>query len=37
MDQPEDVSYATLFLTSDEAGFVDGEELIVDGAQSQNV
>lgn len=37
MGQPEDVAYAALFLASDEARFVDGAELIIDGAQSQDV
>ncbi|MCM6764858.1 SDR family oxidoreductase [Weissella paramesenteroides] len=37
MGKPEDVAYAVVFLASDEARFVDGAELIIDGAQSQNV
>ena len=37
MCKPEDVAYAVVFLASDEARFVDGAELIIDGAQSQNV
>jgi NAD(P)-dependent dehydrogenase (short-subunit alcohol dehydrogenase family) len=31
---PEDVAYTALFLASDEARFITGEELIIDGGQS---
>lgn len=33
LGKPEDVAYAALFLASDEAGFITGEELVVDGGQ----
>jgi NAD(P)-dependent dehydrogenase (short-subunit alcohol dehydrogenase family) len=29
--QPEDIAYAALFLASDEARFINGENLVVDG------
>ncbi|MEQ2525463.1 SDR family oxidoreductase [Bacillaceae bacterium CLA-AA-H227] len=32
--KPEDVAHAALFLASDEARFITGEELIIDGGQS---
>lgn len=34
LGKPEDVAYAALFLASDEANFITGEELIIDGGQS---
>ena len=33
LGQPEDIANAVLFLASDEAGFVNGSELVVDGGQ----
>jgi 3-oxoacyl-[acyl-carrier protein] reductase len=33
LGQPEDVGYAALFLASDEARFITGQTLIVDGGQ----
>jgi len=30
---PEDVGHATLFLASDEAGYITGQTLVVDGGQ----
>lgn len=32
--EPDDVAYAVLFLASDEARFISGTEMIIDGAQS---
>lgn len=32
--QPEDIAYSVIYLASDEARFVTGEELIIDGGQS---
>jgi NAD(P)-dependent dehydrogenase (short-subunit alcohol dehydrogenase family) len=29
--QPEDIAYAALFLASDEARYINGENLVVDG------
>ena len=34
LGNPEDVGYAVLFLASDEARFVNGTEIVVDGGQS---
>ncbi len=34
LGNPEDVAYAALFLASDEARFITGEEMIIDGGQS---
>ncbi len=34
LGKPEDVAYAVLYLASDEAGFVNGAELVVDGGLS---
>lgn len=34
LGDPEDVAYPVLFLASDEAKYVTGAELIVDGGQS---
>lgn len=34
LGDPEDVAYPVLFLASDEAKYVNGAELIVDGGQS---
>jgi NAD(P)-dependent dehydrogenase (short-subunit alcohol dehydrogenase family) len=34
LGQSEDVAYAALFLASDEARFITGEELIIDGGQT---
>lgn len=34
LGNPEDVAYAALFLASDEARFITGTELIIDGGQS---
>ncbi|WP_242363690.1 SDR family NAD(P)-dependent oxidoreductase [Limosilactobacillus antri] len=34
LGNPEDVGYAVLFLASDEARFVNGAELVIDGGQS---
>lgn len=34
LGNPEDVAYPVLFLASDEAKYVNGAELIVDGGQS---
>ena len=34
--QPEEVSNAVLFLASDEASFVHGAELVVDGGYTAN-
>ena len=31
--KPEDIAYAMLFLASDEAGFITGRDLVVDGGQ----
>jgi len=31
LGEPIDVAYAVLYLASDEAGFVTGSELVVDG------
>ena len=31
MGNPEDVAYGVLFLASDEARFVTGSELVIDG------
>ena len=31
LGKPEEVAYAALFLASDEASFVTGEHLVVDG------
>lgn len=31
MGEPEDIAYGVLYLVSDEAGFVTGEELVIDG------
>jgi 3-oxoacyl-[acyl-carrier protein] reductase len=33
LGQPEDVGYAARFLASDEARFITGQTLIVDGGQ----
>ena len=33
LGEPEDVGYAALFLASDEARFITGQSLIVDGGQ----
>jgi 3-oxoacyl-[acyl-carrier protein] reductase len=33
LGEPQDVGYAALFLASDEAGFITGQSLIVDGGQ----
>ena len=33
LGEPEDVGYAALFLASDEARFITGQTLIVDGGQ----
>jgi 3-oxoacyl-[acyl-carrier protein] reductase len=30
---PEDIGYAMLFLASDEAGYITGQTIIVDGGQ----
>ncbi len=35
MSQPEEIAKAVLFLASDEASFVNGIELFVDGGQAQ--
>lgn len=32
--QPKDIAYAALFLASDEAGHVSGQNLVVDGGAS---
>ncbi len=34
LGRPEDIAHAALFLASDEAGFITGQTLIVDGGQS---
>jgi NAD(P)-dependent dehydrogenase (short-subunit alcohol dehydrogenase family) len=34
LGNPEDVAYTALFLASDEARFITGEELVVDGGQT---
>ena len=34
MGKPEEVAYAALFLASDEASFITGEHLVVDGGAS---
>lgn len=34
LGNPEDVAYAVVFLASDEARFINGAELVVDGGQS---
>jgi 3-oxoacyl-[acyl-carrier protein] reductase len=33
LGEPQDVGYAALFLASDEARFITGQSLIVDGGQ----
>ena len=33
LGDPEDIGYATLFLASDEAKYITGQSLIVDGGQ----
>ena len=35
MSQPEEIAKAVVFLASDEASFVNGIELFVDGGQAQ--
>jgi len=31
MGMPQDIAYGVLYLASDEAGFVTGSELVIDG------
>jgi 3-oxoacyl-[acyl-carrier protein] reductase len=33
MEEPEDVTGAVLFLTSDDAAFITGQAIVVDGGQ----
>lgn len=34
LGEPEDVAYAMLFLASDEARYITGQTLVVDGGQT---
>ena len=34
MGMPQDIAYGVLYLASDEAGFVTGSELVIDGGMT---
>ena len=34
LGQPEDIAYGVLFLASDEASFMTGSELVIDGGRT---
>ncbi len=37
MGQPEEIAAAILYLASDQAGFVTGQEFVVDGGMSKKM